>query len=42
MRFILDGGIYAVQLIKKDYDVSLRIDKSQKNPISFKKMGVSE
>ena len=42
VRFILDGGVYSVQLIKKNYDVSLRIDKTQKDPISVKKMGVSE
>jgi hypothetical protein len=41
MRFVLDGSIYSAQLIKKDLDVSLRIDKANKNPISFQKMGIS-
>ena len=35
MRSILDGSVYAVQLIEKDHDISLRVDKAQKNPISF-------
>jgi len=42
MRFTLDGSIYAVQLIEKDHNVPLRIDKAQKNSISFQEMGVSE
>jgi hypothetical protein len=42
VRFILDGSIYSVQLIKKNYDVSQRIDEADENPISFQKMGVSE
>ena len=35
MRSILDGSVYAIQLIEKDHDISLRVDKAQKNPISF-------
>jgi hypothetical protein len=41
-RFALDGSIYAVQLVEKDHNVPLRIDKPHKNTITFKKMGVSE
>jgi hypothetical protein len=35
VRFILDGSVYTAKLIEKDYDVSLGIDKAQKDPISF-------
>jgi hypothetical protein len=35
MRFILDGSVYTVQLVEKYYDVSLRIDEAQKNPITL-------
>jgi len=41
-QFTLDGSIYAAELIEKDHDVPLRIDKAQKNSISFQKMGISE
>jgi hypothetical protein len=37
----LYGDIDAAEALKKNYDVSLRIDEAQKNPIAFEKMGVS-
>jgi hypothetical protein len=34
-RFTPDSGIYAVQLVEKDHNVPLRIDKAHKNTITF-------
>jgi len=42
VRFTFDDTIYTAQLIQKDHDVPLRIDKAHKNSIFFQKVGVSE
>jgi len=39
---IFDGVIYAAEAFEEDHDISLMVDKTQKNSVAFQKMGVSE
>ena len=38
----LYGDIDAVEAVKKNDDISLRVDQAQENPITFEKMSVSD
>ena len=38
----LDDGINATEAVKKNHDVSLRIDEAQKDSITLEEMGVSK
>jgi hypothetical protein len=36
------GVIDATKTVKKNHDVSLRIDEAQENPITFEEVGISK
>ena len=41
IRLGLYGVFYVTEVVKKNHDVSLRIDEAQENSIAFKEVGVS-